>query len=72
MRQHEGCRTSIVVQEMDDRCASCGVKKPELGEITLASKMGWRLLRRTSDTRPGVPLVFEWFCPACAPKRKST
>ncbi|MBK7398736.1 MAG: hypothetical protein IPJ34_21190 [Myxococcales bacterium] len=61
---------------MDDRCASCGAKKPEVGEITLASKMGWRLLRRPTDPSTGdagaggVNLVFEWFCPTCAPKRK--
>ncbi|MBL8714876.1 MAG: hypothetical protein JNL79_02725 [Myxococcales bacterium] len=56
---------------MDDRCASCGAKKPEVGEITLASKMGWRLLRRPSDGGTGgLNLVFEWFCPTCAPKRK--
>jgi len=60
---------------VDDQCASCGAKKPEVGEITLASKMGWRLLRRPSPpSAPGGPaglnLVFEWFCPICAPKRK--
>lgn len=66
---------------MEDRCASCGAKKPEVGEITLASKMGWRLLRRPSDPGTGgtgtggtgtggLSLVFEWFCPTCAPKRK--
>ena len=56
---------------MDDHCASCGAKKPDLGEITLASKMGWRLIRRPNEHAiGGVGLVFEWFCPDCAPKRK--
>ncbi|MBK7395725.1 MAG: hypothetical protein IPJ34_05315 [Myxococcales bacterium] len=55
---------------MEGHCAGCGVKKPDLGEITLASKMGWRLIRRPNDQAGGLGLVFEWLCPDCAPRRK--
>ena len=54
--------------ELQTRCVDCRAEPPDVsGEITMVSKLGWRLTRRI-DARGHV--VLDWRCPACADRHK--
>ncbi len=53
---------------LHSRCVDCKAEpKTGSGEITLMSKLGWRLTRRI-DARGHVAL--DWRCPECAERYK--
>lgn len=66
-------RSALMERKVTDdahqsRCVDCRAEPPSSsGEITLVSKLGWRLTRRM-DSRGQV--VHDWRCPECAERHR--